>query len=385
VRAGDGLQACGDVPKLRLGQSPRKVLANTSQVRRRSSPHDLAPMIGQPGEHDPRVSLDSFPSDEAVSHESVHHPGEPARRHHDPAREFRHPERSVRRSREANQHVVVAEGEFVLRSEFGVELADRVIMGMKERLPRSEFRLAQLRRHASSLATDSCIRKYPADILHSATVVERRMLGGVSEMFSQAMAGLTLGVALAGAPGPVQAVLLSEAIRGGMGRGFRALIGVHLTFGILLVGLALGLSLAPPSGLALRVLKVAGGAYLLWLALEGLRSARGMNPGSAERRTLPPAVRGALAIVLNPGGWLFLAAVASPLLASAGSRSGTGSALLMAGALVTGAAIGDGAVVVAGGVGVRRAGEGVGRWVRRALAIVLAGLGVWLLVSGLIS
>jgi threonine/homoserine/homoserine lactone efflux protein len=204
-------------------------------------------------------------------------------------------------------------------------------------------------------------------------------------MFSQAMAGLTLGVALAGAPGPVQAVLLSEAIRGGMGRGFRALMGVHLTFGILLVCLALGLSLAPPSGLALRILKVAGGAYLLWLAVEGLRSAHGMNPGSAERRTLPPAVRGALAIVLNPGGWLFLAAVASPLLASAGSRSGTGSALLVAGALVTGAAIGDGAVVVAGGVGVRRAGEGVGRWVRRALAMVLAGLGVWLLVAGLIS
>jgi threonine/homoserine/homoserine lactone efflux protein len=204
-------------------------------------------------------------------------------------------------------------------------------------------------------------------------------------MFSQAMAGLTLGVALAGAPGPVQAVLLSEAIRGGMGRGFRALVGVHLTFGILLVCLALGLSLAPPSGLALRILKVAGGAYLLWLAVEGLRSAHGTNPRSAERRTLPPALRGALAIVLNPGGWLFLAAVASPLLASAGSRSGTGSALLVAGALVTGAAIGDGAVVVAGGVGVRRAGEGVGRWVRRALAIVLAGLGVWLLVAGLIS
>jgi hypothetical protein len=152
VRAGDGLQACSDVPKLRLGQSPGKVLANASHVRRRSSPHDLPSVIGQPGEHDPRVSLDSFPSDEAISHEPVHHPREPARRHHHPTREFRHPERSVRRPREANQHVVVAEGEFVLRSEVGVELADRVIMGMKQGLPGSEFRLAQLRRHASSLA-----------------------------------------------------------------------------------------------------------------------------------------------------------------------------------------------------------------------------------------
>jgi threonine/homoserine/homoserine lactone efflux protein len=198
------------------------------------------------------------------------------------------------------------------------------------------------------------------------------------------MAGLALGVALAGAPGPVQAVLLSEAIRGGIGRGFRALVGVHLTFGLLLVGLALGLSLASPSGAALRILKVAGGAYLLWLAVEGLRSGHTVDPGSADRRPLPPAARGTLAILLNPGGWLFLAAVASPLLASAGLQAGTGGALLVAVALVTGAAIGDCAVVLVGGIGVRRAGEGVGRLVRRALAIVLAGLGVWLVVAGLI-
>jgi threonine/homoserine/homoserine lactone efflux protein len=38
-----------------------------------------------------------------------------------------------------------------------------------------------------------------------------------------------------------------------------------------------------------------------------------------------------------------------------------------------------------GGAGIRRAGERVGRWVRRALALVLAGLGVWLIVSGAIQ
>jgi hypothetical protein len=59
--------------------------------------------------------------------------------------------------------------------------------------------------------------------------------------------------------------------------------------------------------------------------------------------------------------------------------------VLVAVALVAGAAIGDGAVVLLGGLGVRRAGERVERWVRRVLAIVLAGLGVWLLVHGLIS
>lgn len=44
------------------------------------------------------------------------------------------------------------------------------------------------------------------------------------------MAGLGIGIALASTPGPVQAVLLEEAVRGGAGRGLRALAGVHAAF-----------------------------------------------------------------------------------------------------------------------------------------------------------
>jgi threonine/homoserine/homoserine lactone efflux protein len=207
----------------------------------------------------------------------------------------------------------------------------------------------------------------------------------VAETISSIVAGLGIGVALAGAPGPVQAVLVTESVRGGLGRGLRALAGVHLTFGLLLVCLALGLSVAAPSGLALRVLKVAGGALLLWLAVDGFRSGLQVGQAAAEqRRALPPAARGMLAILLNPGGWLFLAAVASPLFASASQRRGTAAALLVAAALVAGAAAGDGVVVLLG-LGVRRAGDRVGRWVGRSLAAVLAALGVWLLVSGLVG
>jgi threonine/homoserine/homoserine lactone efflux protein len=205
-----------------------------------------------------------------------------------------------------------------------------------------------------------------------------------TENVSQVLAGFGLGVALAGAPGPVQAVLLAEAIKGGVGRGLRALAGVHVTFGLLLVSLALGLSVASPSGLALRILKLAGGAYLLWLAVDGFRSRGELDQASPQRRPFPPAARGALAIVLNPGGWLFLAAVASPLFAAASLAGGKAGAVFVALALVIGAAVGDLAVVLLGGIGVRRAREGVGMWVRRALAVVLAALGVWLLVRGLI-
>jgi threonine/homoserine/homoserine lactone efflux protein len=95
-------------------------------------------------------------------------------------------------------------------------------------------------------------------------------------------------------------------------------------------------------------------------------------------------VRGFLAIVLNPGGWLFLGAVGSPLLATATRRGGTTSAVLAALALVAGAAAGDVAVVLLGGLGLRKASARVAGGVRLALAALLAGLGLWLLIGGLV-
>lgn len=199
---------------------------------------------------------------------------------------------------------------------------------------------------------------------------------------SPAMAALGIGVALAGAPGPVQAVLLAESLRGGVPRGLRALAGVHLTFGTLLICLALGFSLASPSGVVLRILKVAGGLLLLWLAADGLRAKGQTDQATIGRRDLPPSARGALAILLNPGGWLFLGAVASPLFLTASQHGGRGSALLAAVALVGGAALGDVVLVVLGGMGLSRASERVARAIRIILALVLTGLGVWLVISG---
>jgi threonine/homoserine/homoserine lactone efflux protein len=202
---------------------------------------------------------------------------------------------------------------------------------------------------------------------------------------SPVLTALGIGVALASAPGPVQAVLLTEAVRGGVWRGLRALAGSSFTFGSLLLVLALGLSIARPSAAVLHPLKVAGGLLLLWLAIDGFRSPYVVNGTSTERRGLHPTVRGALAILLNPGAWLFLGAVASPLFLSATHAGGRGTAVLAALALLVGTATGDFGVVLLGGLGLRRAGERAIRWTQRVLAALLAGLGVWLLVQGVIS
>ncbi len=201
---------------------------------------------------------------------------------------------------------------------------------------------------------------------------------------SPLLTGLGLGLALASAPGPVQAVLVAEAMRGGVYRGLRALAGANLTFGLLLVGLALGLSVLPPSQLVVRLLEVAGGAFLIWLAVDGLRSGH-IVAGSNGRKALPAAARGALAVLLNPGSWLFLGAVASPLFAGPARIEGPQRGLEVAAVMVCGLAVGDGAVVLLGGLGLHRAGARVRRWVLRGLAAVLAGIGILLLIRGVIG
>lgn len=205
-------------------------------------------------------------------------------------------------------------------------------------------------------------------------------MGQVAE--APLVAGFSLGIALAGAPGPVQAVLLSESMRGGIARGLRALAGASLTFAALLLSLALGLSVATPGMVTLRTLQIVGGLFLVWLAVDAFRSGHEVHETSTPQRNLSPIARGALAILLNPGAWLFLGTVASPLFTEAGGSAGRAGAVLAALALIAGLAIGDGAIVMLGGIGLRRARRPVIVWTGRILAASLAALGVWLVVQG---
>ena len=193
-------------------------------------------------------------------------------------------------------------------------------------------------------------------------------------------AALGIGLALAGAPGPVQAILLTESVRG-LGRGLRAMLGAAATWATLLMVTALGVSLIAPEGLTFRVLQLAGGILLVVLAIDGFRAAP--TTTTEERGGLPPLLRGSLAVALNPGAYLFLAAVASPLFASAADVGGTASAVAAAVALIIGTAAGDLAVVLLGAYGVRRIGDDRALIVRRALAVLLAVLGAWLVVTAL--
>jgi threonine/homoserine/homoserine lactone efflux protein len=200
-----------------------------------------------------------------------------------------------------------------------------------------------------------------------------------------AAAGFGLGIALAGAPGPVQAVLLTESVRGGLPRGFRAMAGANLTFAALLLALALGISLVVPAPPVLRALRLLGGAFLTWLAIDGWRSAEAARTDVPARAGAPVAVRGALAVLLNPGAWLFLATAASSLFSAATQVGGRPAAVVAALTLVAGLALGDGSLVLFGGLGLSRAGSSVRLWIRRGLAVLLGAIGVAALISGLVG
>jgi threonine/homoserine/homoserine lactone efflux protein len=201
------------------------------------------------------------------------------------------------------------------------------------------------------------------------------------------LGALGIGLALAGAPGPVQAILLTESVRGGVPRGMQALLGAFATWASLLLAVALGVSLTPPEGVIFRVLRLAGGLLLIWLAVDGLRSTDDLTAGADtdRRRELLPLARGSVAVLLNPGAWLFLGAVASPVFANAAAVGGTATAIGAAVAMMAGTVSGDLAVVLLGAYGMRRVGEDRARWLRRGLAVLLGALGVWLLVGALLG
>jgi threonine/homoserine/homoserine lactone efflux protein len=377
VWSGDRFETGCDVPELHLVQPAGEVLPDPPQVGAGGAPEPLRSLFREARMDDPRILAVRPTSHQSLRDQPIDQSRQPAGGEEDPLGQIGHAQRSVRSAGQPEEDVVGGEREVVLLSELPVELPDDLVVGMEERLPRPHLGLGDPSgSHMLRLEGRTCICKE----MGVGSCVCKYLPEGDRIATADVVAGFSLGIALAGAPGPVQAVLLAEAVRGGIPRGLRALGGAGATFGVLLVSLSLGLSLTPPTGTVLRILQAVGGAFLLWLAVEAFRSGNDVARPAPQGRALHPTARGALAVLLNPGAWLFLGAVASPLFAAAGQRGGTLNALFVAVALMVGLATGDMAVVLLGGLGLRRGGQRVGRWVRRALAAVLAGLGVWLLV-----
>lgn len=96
------------------------------------------------------------------------------------------------------------------------------------------------------------------------------------------LALLTYGVVTSITPGPNNLMLLASGVNFGFRRTIPHMLGISLGFGVLLaaVGLGLGALLTAVPALHLA-LKIAGGAYLLWLAWK-VAMARSLSNGQDD-------------------------------------------------------------------------------------------------------
>lgn len=196
------------------------------------------------------------------------------------------------------------------------------------------------------------------------------------------VAAFGLGVALGTSPGPVQLLLFSEASRGGIGRGLRAMGGANATFGAMLLLLAAGLSSLDPSETFLRIVQVIGGGFLVLLAVDALRGSRRVETADPGRRAPHPSLRGVIAVLLNPGVYVFLATTGTAVVADAAAEGGRALAFATVAALLAGVSLTDSGMVLLG-AGAHRVGDRLVRGLGDALAVALGGIGVWLIVRGL--
>ena len=202
----------------------------------------------------------------------------------------------------------------------------------------------------------------------------------MSAIFSLFTQGVTLGFAAAVSPGPFQAFLFARASRVGIRRTLPLALA-PLASDVPIVALVLLTLSRVPEGF-LRVLEVAGGALLLWMARGSLRSEGAGGPSA------PPGSGGAgpflQAVLVNatgPGPWIFWSTVCGPILAEAWRAGAAGAIAFLLGfyaMLVGGKAVLIAAFGLAGRIGPRTA-RGLGL----AAAAVMAGMGALQLWRGL--
>lgn len=196
---------------------------------------------------------------------------------------------------------------------------------------------------------------------------------------------MLLGATAAAQPGAFQAFLLSLLAREGWRRTLPATLAPLISDGPILVLVLLVLTQLPPW--LLSSLQVAGGLFLLYLALGTWRTFR---RGAAADAGEPMVIEGdvktnilkaALMNLLNPAPYIFWATVAGPILIDAWRINPTfGLAFLLS---FYGALIGGGVLFVLVFAGAGKVEPRVNRVLGAVSAVALFGFGLYQLFAGL--
>lgn len=131
-----------------------------------------------------------------------------------------------------------------------------------------------------------------------------------------AIKGIVLGLSAAASPGPFQAYLIAQALRLGWKRALPIALAPLLSDGPIILLVLFVLTRLPQD--FLRWLQVAGGLFVLYLALKSFQAYRVFQPESvldnrSERLSLIQAV---MMNFLSPGPYIYWSILAGPLLLS---------------------------------------------------------------------
>jgi len=199
----------------------------------------------------------------------------------------------------------------------------------------------------------------------------------LSYLLSAAAIGFSAGVT----PGPLQAVFLSYAIKGGWKKALPAAFAPLVTDGPVDLLVLVVLNNLPPT--FLRILQIGGALFIFYLACESLnayRHFRDIQP-AGEPNTWGTLLEAATMNILGPGPWLFWSLINGPkLLLMWDVSPGWGPAYLLC---FYGVFILSNIALILVFSSMRSMGEQVRRTLLLASAIILAGFGGYQLLQGL--
>src|SRR5512136_273770 len=136
--------------------------------------------------------------------------------------------------------------------------------------------------------------------------------------------GAALGLSAAATPGSLQTLLISETLLGGFKRGARITLAPLITDAPIIIAVLLIMNQVPP--VVLRLLSIAGGLFVLYLASSLLKQWRSGPQAAATVEVAQPIGwkglwRAAIVNWLNPNPYLFWTLVGGPTLIAALNQS----------------------------------------------------------------
>ena len=199
----------------------------------------------------------------------------------------------------------------------------------------------------------------------------------ITYLLAAAAIGFSAGVT----PGPLQAVFLSYAVKGGWKKALPAAFAPLVTDGPVILLVLVILNNLP--AVFLRILQIGGAVFILYLAWESYQAYRNFQgiKAAEDTGTWGTLLKAATMNLLGPGPWLFWSLINGPnLLLAWGVSPWWGAAYLVS---FYGVFILTNIALILVFSSMRKMGEQVRRTLLLVSALILAGFAVYQLLQGL--